>query len=217
MRGKPVSRSTLYERLRDSVDAFVAATPARFAIAIFAGLVIVFTLLFSLPIATTSGTPAPLVDAFFTAVSVICVTGTLHGRHGHVLVADRARVRVRGSGDRRRGRADRGIHSRTRHQPQARTSAEAARGGRLQPAAHPQRPDLRESGRAARRNRKPAGHRRGERARDRGSDCALAAAADARRGRANPRRAVAVGVHLGDVVHEHWLPADGRGAGTVRG
>ena len=75
MRGKPVSRSTVYERIRDGVDAFVAATPARFAIAIFAGLVILFTLLFSLPIATTSGKPAPLVDALFTAVSVICVTG----------------------------------------------------------------------------------------------------------------------------------------------
>ena len=93
MRGKPVSRSTVYERIRDGVDAFVAATPARFAIAIFAGLVIVFTMLFSLPIATTSGQPAPLVDALFTAVSVICVTGlstvdmaTFWSPIGHVFV-----------------------------------------------------------------------------------------------------------------------------------
>lgn len=75
MRGKPVSRDNLWARLRDGIDAFVAATPARFAIAIFLALILVFTLLFSLPIATTSGHRAPLVDALFTAVSVICVTG----------------------------------------------------------------------------------------------------------------------------------------------
>ncbi len=75
MRGKPVSRDTPFARIRDGVDAFIAATPARFAILIFAGLIFVFTLLFSLPLATTSGRQAPLVDALFTAVSVICVTG----------------------------------------------------------------------------------------------------------------------------------------------
>ena len=75
MRGKPVSRTTPFTRLRDGIDAFIAATPARFAILIFAGLILVFTALFSLPLATTSGKQAPLVDALFTAVSVICVTG----------------------------------------------------------------------------------------------------------------------------------------------
>lgn len=80
-------------RIRNAVDAFVASTPARFAIAVFASLVLVFTMLFSLPIATTSGERAPLVDAFFTAVSVICVTGlstvdmaTYWSPFGHVLV-----------------------------------------------------------------------------------------------------------------------------------
>ena len=80
-------------RIRNAVDAFVASTPARFAIAVFASLVLVFTLLFSLPIATTSGERAALVDAFFTAVSVICVTGlstvdmaTYWSPFGHVLV-----------------------------------------------------------------------------------------------------------------------------------
>ncbi|MGV8883584.1 MAG: TrkH family potassium uptake protein [Rhodoglobus sp.] len=93
MRGKPVSRETIFARARDGIDAFVAATPARFAITIFAGLILVFTLLFSLPIATTSGKQAPLVDALFTAVSVICVTGlstvdmaTFWSPFGHLLV-----------------------------------------------------------------------------------------------------------------------------------
>lgn len=75
MRGKPISRDTPFARIRDGIDAFIAATPARFAILIFAGLIFVFTLLFSLPLSTTSGKQAPLVDALFTAVSVICVTG----------------------------------------------------------------------------------------------------------------------------------------------
>lgn len=75
MRTKPMARVSLLGSVRDRLDAFVAATPARFAIAVFGGLVLVFTLLFSLPIATASGERAPLVDALFTAVSVICVTG----------------------------------------------------------------------------------------------------------------------------------------------
>ncbi|WP_213815539.1 TrkH family potassium uptake protein [Glaciihabitans sp. dw_435] len=75
MRTKPVSHLTPLERGRELVADFASATPARFAITIFAALVLVFTLLFSLPIATTSGEVAPFIDALFTAVSVICVTG----------------------------------------------------------------------------------------------------------------------------------------------
>ena len=93
MRAAPIMRTSLYERLRDGIDAFAAATPARFAIMIFASLILVFTLLFSLPIATTSGRSAPLVDALFTAVSVICVTGlstvdmaTYWSPFGHAIV-----------------------------------------------------------------------------------------------------------------------------------
>ena len=93
MRTVQVARGPLYARLRDAIDAFAAATPARFAIVIFASLILIFTLLFSLPIATTSGKSAPLVDALFTAVSVICVTGlstvdmaTYWSPFGHVLV-----------------------------------------------------------------------------------------------------------------------------------
>jgi trk system potassium uptake protein TrkH len=75
MRSKPVRPATLFSFLRDRLDAFVAAAPARFVIALFGGLVLIFTLLLSLPIATASGERAPFVDAFFTAVSAICVTG----------------------------------------------------------------------------------------------------------------------------------------------
>lgn len=74
MRGRPGSHG-VWKSARYRVDAFIAATPARFAIVVFAGLVLIFTLLFSLPVATAGGGRASLVDALFTAVSVICVTG----------------------------------------------------------------------------------------------------------------------------------------------
>ena len=66
---------TIAGRIRDFVDDVAEATPARFAIIVFASLVIVFTGLLSLPVSTTSGRVTPLVDALFTAVSVVCVTG----------------------------------------------------------------------------------------------------------------------------------------------
>ncbi|MEZ5190497.1 MAG: potassium transporter TrkG [Schumannella sp.] len=75
MVSKPVLREALPARVLDAVGDFAFRTPARFAILVFAGLVGIFTILFSLPVATTSGEAAPFSDAFFTAVSVICVTG----------------------------------------------------------------------------------------------------------------------------------------------
>lgn len=63
------------ERIRDFIDDLAGHTPARFAILIFSALVLTWTLLFSLPIASADGTVTGLADALFTAVSVICVTG----------------------------------------------------------------------------------------------------------------------------------------------
>jgi trk system potassium uptake protein TrkH len=90
---KPVLHESLPARALDAVGDFAFRTPARFAILVFAGLVAVFTLLFSLPVATTSGEQAPFVDSLFTAVSVICVTGlstvdmaTFWSPVGHVFV-----------------------------------------------------------------------------------------------------------------------------------
>ena len=93
MGSKPVLHETLPARALDAVGDFAFRTPARFAILVFAVLVGVFTLLFSLPVATTSGESAPFVDSLFTAVSVICVTGlstvdmaTFWSPIGHVFV-----------------------------------------------------------------------------------------------------------------------------------
>lgn len=63
-------------RLRDAVDMLVRSSPARFAILVFASLILVTTLLLALPIARAGeGEGTPLYDALFTAVSTICVTG----------------------------------------------------------------------------------------------------------------------------------------------
>ncbi|WP_422115413.1 TrkH family potassium uptake protein [Brachybacterium sp. UNK5269] len=50
-------------------------TPARIALGVFTLLIVVFTALLSLPAATADGERTALVDALFTAVSAICVTG----------------------------------------------------------------------------------------------------------------------------------------------
>ena len=75
MRSKREPRGTVLLWLRDVAEQFAASSPARFAILIFTSLILVFTALLSLPIATASRTATPLVDALFTAVSSICVTG----------------------------------------------------------------------------------------------------------------------------------------------
>jgi Trk-type K+ transport system membrane component len=65
----------VFKRMRDFVDFFAASSPARFAILVFTGLVVLLTGVLSLPIATVDRSVTPLADAFFTAMSSICVTG----------------------------------------------------------------------------------------------------------------------------------------------
>lgn len=64
-----------FERLWDDLRNLTTSSPARFAVLVFASLILVFTALLSLPAATATGERAPLADAFFTAMSTICVTG----------------------------------------------------------------------------------------------------------------------------------------------
>src|SRR5690554_6728130 len=62
-------------RFRNVVDDFAAASPSRFAILIFTSLILILTLVLSLPFASKGDSGTPLADALFTAVSTICVTG----------------------------------------------------------------------------------------------------------------------------------------------
>jgi trk system potassium uptake protein len=61
--------------LRERLDDLARRSPARLTLAVFAGVVLLFSGLLSLPPATASGTRAPYVDALFTATSAVCVTG----------------------------------------------------------------------------------------------------------------------------------------------
>jgi len=91
-----VSASSPRQRLQNAASwgkHIITSSPSRFAIVIFALLILVFTVLLSLPIASASRTVTPLADALFTAVSTICVTGlatvdmaTYWSPFGHVLI-----------------------------------------------------------------------------------------------------------------------------------
>ncbi|WP_420710624.1 TrkH family potassium uptake protein [Agrococcus sp. SL85] len=69
-----VERSLL-GRWRDRFEQFAAQYPSRFAIGVFASLNLLWTALLMTPWASADGEGTPLVDAFFQAVSIICVTG----------------------------------------------------------------------------------------------------------------------------------------------
>jgi trk system potassium uptake protein TrkH len=70
LRGRNVA-----ERLGGALNHFVSVTPARFAIALFLGLITLFTILLSLPVMSSEGRITGLADALFTATSSVCVTG----------------------------------------------------------------------------------------------------------------------------------------------
>ncbi len=75
MRARSAQRGSVFQGIREFGDFFVSASPARFALVIFTGLVLILTAILSLPIATAERNVTPLADAFFTAMSAICVTG----------------------------------------------------------------------------------------------------------------------------------------------
>src|SRR3954463_15036944 len=89
----PLMARSRVARTFDRFRNLTTSSPARFAVLVFASLVLVFTALLSLPAATTSGKSAPLADTVFTAVSTICVTGlstvdiaTFYSPFGKVLI-----------------------------------------------------------------------------------------------------------------------------------
>lgn len=65
----------LWSRLRDRIDHVAEHSPARLALLVFAGVIVLVTALLSTPMATVTGERAPFVDALFTATSAVCVTG----------------------------------------------------------------------------------------------------------------------------------------------
>jgi len=80
--------------LRGAIGDITTSSPARFAIIVFTGLILITTLLLTLPIARAGEREwTPLADAVFTAVSAICVTGlvtvdmaTHWSAFGHIVI-----------------------------------------------------------------------------------------------------------------------------------
>ena len=70
----PVLRHRLFG-LRELVDDLAFRAPARLAVTVFACVIVLFAALLLTPFATADGRGASLVDALFTAVSAVCVTG----------------------------------------------------------------------------------------------------------------------------------------------
>ena len=64
-----------YARLWEEIDHRVFSSPSRTAIAVFALVIIVFTLLLSLPFSSRNGQMVEFHHAFFTATSAVTVTG----------------------------------------------------------------------------------------------------------------------------------------------
>lgn len=60
---------------RGKLSALIHSSPSRFALLVFTALILLWTALLMLPASSSSRTVTPLVDALFTAVSAICVTG----------------------------------------------------------------------------------------------------------------------------------------------
>lgn len=76
MRARAVSRRASAPLSQKSwVSAMIHSSPARFALLVFTSLILLWTAMLSLPIASRTGEMTPLADALFTAVSAICVTG----------------------------------------------------------------------------------------------------------------------------------------------
>ena len=66
---------TTHTPFRARLHALVELSPARVVIGVFVTLTAAFTSLLMLPASAADGRPTPFVDAFFTAVSAISVTG----------------------------------------------------------------------------------------------------------------------------------------------
>ena len=71
----PLMDETRLQKLRTWLDKAARTSPSRLAVGVFGGIILLITLLLSLPFATQADVRAPLVDIFFTAVSAVCVTG----------------------------------------------------------------------------------------------------------------------------------------------
>lgn len=90
---KKSQKLAVFRRFRDFVDHLAHERPAQLAVIVFAGIIALVTLLLWLPISTAGPGGSSFIDAWFTAVSAVCVTGltvvetATHWTHfGHLVI-----------------------------------------------------------------------------------------------------------------------------------
>lgn len=71
----PSGRWGFLSTTRDFIDRLGSSSPARLAVVVFILVIFVFAGVLSLPISSANGQVTAFHDAFFTAVSAVCVTG----------------------------------------------------------------------------------------------------------------------------------------------
>ncbi len=67
--------ANLREKSGKWFDELACRAPARLTLAVFLSIIVVQTVLLSLPIATRDPGHARFIDALFTSTSAVCVTG----------------------------------------------------------------------------------------------------------------------------------------------
>ena len=72
---KHMLRHRAYFLLAGFVKERIAKNPFRVLVLGLLGIILIGTLLLAMPFSTRSGVPAPLIDAWFTAISATCITG----------------------------------------------------------------------------------------------------------------------------------------------
>jgi Trk-type K+ transport system membrane component len=72
---RSVTLSRMLKPIREGIEYFANRSPSQFAIVVFAGMILVFSFLFALPMASADGQATNYADALFTAVTTVCVAG----------------------------------------------------------------------------------------------------------------------------------------------
>ncbi|MDO4612936.1 MAG: potassium transporter TrkG [Actinomycetaceae bacterium] len=70
-----MAQPTRKTRVREWINHLARTSPARLALAVFALIIAMETLLLQLPFATSTGKRAAFIDSLFQATSAVCVTG----------------------------------------------------------------------------------------------------------------------------------------------
>lgn len=66
---------SLFGRIRAAISTASTSSPSRYAVLVFTGIILLWSLILWLPISAAPGNSTTYLEALFTAVSTVCVTG----------------------------------------------------------------------------------------------------------------------------------------------